>query len=101
MSPETSKRIGMIIHLHPLEGNLVTPWPIAVDPEGDVQSGLGDDDGARIIGFGPAGEQRIEVTWQVACLAPDSVVGMSASFSDGEHFFVWKPTVARIEIKEL
>lgn len=99
MSP--SKRIGMVIHFEPSPESGASPASVAVDPNGDVQSGLGPDDGARIIGFGPAGKQEIEVTWQVACLAPDSVVGMTASFSDGEHFFVWLPVVQSIEIKEL
>lgn len=64
------------------------PYAIRMDANYKVTSGLGTDDGAHLVGFGPAGEQRITVFAEQAIADPASVVGMTATFSDG-NLFVW------------
>lgn len=96
------KGIALILHFENDDvRNKPQPWPVAIDPANVVQSGLGLDDGARFIGLGPAGEQRISVNPGVVRLAPDVAIGMTASFSNHDGIFLWKPVIARVEIKEI
>lgn len=64
------------------------PWPIRLDADYKVTSGLGQDDGALLVGFGPAGQQTITVYAEQAVADPASVVGLTATFSDG-NLFLW------------
>lgn len=100
---EETHRIGMVIYFEHTDVNKAQPWPIAVDPDGLVQSGLGNDDGSRLLGFGPKNVQAVDVRWQVAALAPDSVIGLVPTFAapDGTGLFLWNIPIARIEIREL
>jgi hypothetical protein len=42
-------------HVDPLAPR---PWPVAIDDDNVVTSGLGDDDGAKFIGFARKGETK-------------------------------------------
>jgi len=70
------------------------PWPVAYDIAGIVTSGLGPDDGAFLVGFGPVDEFRITVLRADA--TPENVLGLAPTFSAGGHFFKWA-----LEVREL
>lgn len=76
------------------------PWPVAVDSQGIVTSGLGPDDGATLIGFGPKGEQRITVWLVAASQKPEIVKGLVPSFSDinGKGLFEWSIPIAELTV---
>jgi hypothetical protein len=75
------------------------PWPVAVDLQTSlVTSGLGPDDGAFLIGFGPAGEQRITVYLAAAVEKPEVVTGMTATFSKDDNLFLWNIPIADAKI---
>ena len=73
------------------------PWPVGVDPDGTVTSGLGPDDGAKLIGFGPLGENRVTVWPGDAVEDPASVVGLVATFGKG-NFFEWAIPIAELRV---
>lgn len=75
------------------------PYPIHVDVDGIVRSGLGGDDGARLLGFGPRDAQKVTVPWEDALEAPESVVGLVATFGFG-NVFAWDIPVAKFELVE-
>lgn len=99
----------MIITYDMQEDTKVTPWPIGLAEERlpqdeqrtrwKVTSGLGPDDGAILVGFGPLTEQRVTVFPEAAAADPASVVGLAASFSDGAGFFEWAIPVAELSIQ--
>ena len=76
------------------------PWAIGVDADNDVTSGLGPDDGARLIGFGTQGEQSVSVWPEDARKDPASVVGLVPTFSDGDNMFEWQHVVGELTIIE-
>lgn len=91
--------MSMIIHLVADPVTLRRRWPIAVDGNNDVQSGLGPDDGARLIGFGPLGTQSVTVFPEEAIDTPESVIGLVPSFSDGSGFFEWGVEIRELEVR--
>jgi hypothetical protein len=70
------------------------PWPIGVDDDGKVTSGLGPDDGAHLVGFGPRDEWTITVLRSQ--MTPENVVGLSPTFSDGHGLFQWRNLVSAV-----
>lgn len=77
------------------------PWPVAINEENDVTSGLGTDDGARLIGFGMLGEQHVEVWPEHAWADPQLVVGLAASFATPSGMFEWALKVQSIKVVEV
>lgn len=75
------------------------PWPVVVDENWEVTSGLGYDDGSFLLGFGPAGEQEITVYPRDVVKNPKLAEGLTATFSgkDGK-FFLWNIPVASVGI---
>lgn len=74
------------------------PWPVGVDADGTVRSGLGPDDGAKLIGFGPLGANRVDVWPADAVEDPSSVVGLVPTFSDG-NFFEWAMPIVELSVQ--
>lgn len=72
------------------------PWPIGIDANGVVTSGLGNDDGAVLIGFAQSNVQGLEHTadeidsidWEAQDLVP--------VFSKNGGFFNWQVPVRGI-----
>jgi hypothetical protein len=86
-----------VINFKP-SGNVMdpAPWPILLDENWRVLSGMGPEgDGAQLVGFGPAGEQTVEVYAWEAMKHPENVEGMTPTFSDG-GLFVWNLPVESI-----
>lgn len=89
---------GAVIHFEHKDIHDPAPWPVAVDGENTVQSGLGRDDGARLIGFGPLGAQRVTVFAEDAIQDPARVVGLAPTFADG-NMFSWNMPVSELVIR--
>jgi hypothetical protein len=74
------------------------PWPIAVNEDMTVASGLGSDDGARLIGFQVEGIQSIEVfatEWRVDL---SLAVGLEPVFASGGLFVMRGKVVSAEEV---
>lgn len=81
----------MITHIIEFEGTQERmPWPVGIDHDWFAVTGLTPDlnNTSRLIGFGPAGEQKVTVFAGEAIDNPKSVVGMTPTFSDG-NMFLW------------
>jgi hypothetical protein len=77
------------------------PWPVGLDENNVVTSGLGPDDGAILIGFGERGQYSIDVVAEDACKNPDSVVGLVPTFVKGGSMFEWTCIVAELTVSEV
>lgn len=87
------------------------PWPVGLDEKPVagyddlthwvVSSGLGDDDGAVLVGFGPVGEYRVVVMPEAAAADPTSAEGLAATFSKGDGFFEWAMPVNELTVREI
>lgn len=80
------------------------PWPVAIDLEtGKAISGLGNDDGATLIGFGMQGEQSVDV-WFTPGEDTDGITelikGMVPTFSGSGAFFEWGNPIRSARIQE-
>lgn len=73
------------------------PWPILVDGEDTVISGLGPDDGSRLLGFGPFGAQRVDIFPEIVRQEPAAAKGLVATFSNGTPF-EWQVTVREVRV---
>ena len=91
--------MSMIIHFE-MDKNFRTPWPVQVDEQSVVTSGLGHDDGANLLGFGPLGEQRVTVYPIAVWEDPSIAVGLVPSFAakDGKGPFEWQCVVSEVLI---
>jgi hypothetical protein len=91
--------MSMLIHFR-ADKDFRTPWPVQVDDQGVVTTGLGRDDGANLIGFGPLGEQRITVYPIAVWDRPEAAVGLVPTFAskDGEGPFEWQCIVSEVLI---
>ena len=88
----------VIIHYGQLE-NGKQPYAIHVDAEDIARSGLpAEDIGARLLGFGPRGEQRVTVLTDAARDNPESVVGLVATFGFG-NVWAWDIPVESLEVR--
>lgn len=76
------------------------PWPVAIGADNEVLSGLGPDDGATLVGFGPAGEQTITIFPETVREAPEAAIGLTPTFSKDEGLFLWNQVVAEVGIGE-
>ncbi len=76
----------------------MVPWPVGIDHDRFAVAGLGPnlDNTARLVGFGPAGEQTVTVFVDEAMADPSKVVGMTPTFSDGT-LFLWNAKVKSFE----
>lgn len=74
------------------------PWPVGINEQAVVTSGLGPDDGATLIGFGPKGAQEITVWLVAASEKPEIVKGLVPTFAsrDGSGLFEWSIPIAEI-----
>ncbi|WP_025157233.1 hypothetical protein [Leifsonia aquatica] len=93
-----SPTVKAVIHLEHNDPHDRAPWPIGIDENKRVTSGLGPDDGASLIGFGPAGSYDVTVFAEAALANPESVVGLVATFGNG-GMFSWNVPVARLEVR--
>jgi hypothetical protein len=73
------------------------PWPVAIDGNGFVLSGLGSDDGSKLVGFGPKGAFTVTVIRKD--MTPENVVGLVPTFSDGNGFFEWALEVQEVVVR--
>jgi len=87
--------MSVIIHFKMGE-DFFTPWPVGVDDDNNVVSGLGRDDGAWLVGFGPLGEQHVTVLTDQALEDPARVVGLVPTFSKEGGFFEWQCVVSEM-----
>lgn len=69
-----------------VRANYQRPWPIAVDAEMVVVSGLGEDDGARLIGFQSPGVQNVILMASEWITDTSKAVGLEPVFSNGNLF---------------
>ena len=69
------------------------PWPIALSEDLDVESGLGPDDGARLVGFQEGDVQHVVLTAGEFRTDPAAAVGLVPVFSDGRGMFAQGPAV--------
>jgi hypothetical protein len=76
------------------------PWPIGIDVNDNVTSGLGKDDGARLIGFGELGKQYVSVLIEDARDNPESVKGLVPTFAKDGGLFEWSIPVAEFTLTE-
>jgi hypothetical protein len=74
------------------------PWPVGINAEGIVTSGLGPDDGATLIGFGPKGKQEITVWLIAASTNPEIVKGLVPTFSNEGGLFEWSLPIAELKV---
>lgn len=77
------------------------PWPIYVDEENFVTSGLGEDDGATFIGFAPKGETRFRATvreFDTLNFDEEDVVPV---FVKDEQMFNWNIPIKKISAVEI
>lgn len=75
------------------------PWPVGVNADDIVTSGLGHDDGARLLGFGLQGEQTVTVFPDAARKDPASIVGLVPTFSSaGGGMFEWSHPVREMGV---
>ena len=75
-----------------------TPWPVLIDEDGTVISGLGQDDGSHLLGF-QKGEQQSVVLWfKDFQVLPATAVGLVPVFTKrGEGMFAQHPEVDAVE----
>lgn len=91
--------MSLIINFEAVDVRSPQPWPVRIDARGLVTSGLGDDDGACLVGFGPAGEQRVTYFADEE-LNLEELVGMQPTFVDpAGKMFLWRLTIASVEVK--
>ncbi len=79
------------------------PWPVAIDTEtGKVLSGLGNDDGALLIGFGTQGAQSVDVFFTPGAddFDGEEVEGLVPTFSSMGGFFEWGTPIREAMIKQ-
>ena len=78
------------------------PWPVAIDLEtGRAISGLGNDDGALLIGFGVQGEQSVDVWWTSGEeISTELIKGLVPTFSNGGGFFEWGNPIRDARVQE-
>ena len=86
------------------------PWPVGLDENPVpgfesvthwvVSSGLGNDDGAVLVGFGPIHEQHISVLPEVAIDQPHLIEGLAATFSKDGGFFEWAIPVKELSVRD-
>lgn len=69
------------------------PWPISVDANMDVMSGLGEDDGARLIGFQTPGVQSVVLMASEWITDTSKAIGLEPVFSNGNLFVMQGPVV--------
>jgi len=92
---------ALIIHFtNPDVRTQPQPWPVQVRGNNVVASGLGPDDGATLIGFGPLGRQTITQLPDAVREDPSLAVGLAPSFSNGDGFFEWACLVSEVETRE-
>lgn len=75
------------------------PYPVAIDEQNNVMSGLGEDDGARLVGFSPRGKQELAHIVADVRAIPSIAVGLSPTFSDGENLFLWDLEIAGVTFR--
>jgi hypothetical protein len=75
------------------------PWPVGVDDNDIVTSGLGKDDGAKLVGFGELGDNRITVFPDAVRRDPELAVGLVPTFSDGS-FFEWALRIKEVTVRQ-
>lgn len=79
------------------------PWPVGIDMEtGKALSGLGNDDGAMLIGFGIKGAQSVDV-WFTPGEEFDGlelIEGLVPTFSNGGGFFEWGTPIKAASIQQ-
>lgn len=88
---------SLIINFESLP-DLSTPWPVAVK-DGVVTSGLGKDDGARLVGFGEQGEYHIAVYPEQVIDDPALAVGLVPTFANG-NLFEWSVKVSSVQVTD-
>jgi hypothetical protein len=71
------------------------PWPISVDADMSVMSGLGQDDGARLIGFQQPGVQSVVLMASAWVQDLDAAVGLEPVFSNG-YLFVMQGAIVEV-----
>lgn len=78
------------------------PWPVAIDLEtGRAISGLGNDDGALLIGFGVQGAQSVDVWFESGQeISTDLIKGLVPTFSGGGGFFEWGNPIRDARVQE-
>lgn len=76
--------------------DLSVPWPVGVE-NGTVTSGLGNDDGARLVGFGKQGEYHIDVFPEAVINDPSLAVGLVPTFANGT-LFEWGVKVSSVDV---
>jgi hypothetical protein len=87
-----------IIHFQPpTDRSQRYPWPVAIDGNHVVQSGLAEDDGARLVGFARPGQHSLAVSAGDGLEYPDRVVGMVPIFLNAGGVFNWDLRIQSIE----
>lgn len=78
------------------------PWPVAIDLEtGRAISGLGNDDGALLIGFGVQGAQSVDVWFESGQeFDTDLIKGLVPTFSGDNTFFEWGNPIRDARVQE-
>lgn len=77
------------------------PWPVTIDENNDATSGLGNDDGARLVGFGESGSVGSALILpEDARKDPASVIGLVPTFSTGTGLFWWQHAVRGLTVVE-
>jgi hypothetical protein len=65
------------------------PYNVTLDKDYIAVHGLGQDDGAKLIGFGLKGSQTVTVFVDDFKDEPSRAIGLVPSFSDGHGLFEW------------
>lgn len=78
------------------------PWPVAIDLEtGRALSGLGNDDGALLIGFGVQGAQSVDVWFESGQeISTELIKGLVPTFSGNGGFFEWGNPIRDARVQE-
>lgn len=92
--------MSLVIHfVRPEDPAARHPWPVAVDGNNRVQSGLGSDDGATLMGFEKPGSHSLEVMVADAIEKPELVLGLHPIFGGSGGMFSWALEVQQLEVK--
>lgn len=76
------------------------PWPVLVDEEGKVLSGLGSDDGSQLLGFQHGDVQQVVLWFADFQVLPATAVGLVPVFSQPGGMFAQHPEIVAVAVRE-
>lgn len=88
----------LIITFESLGVHQPQPWPIGIDENNIVTSGLGRDDGATLIGFGVQRNYHVDVYASEIREHPEKAVGLVPTFATASGMFEWSIRIKEVSV---